>query len=1428
MNIRNIKDKHTKQMIEKYGLAGVGVGYKLVNGIRSNEQSITFMVKKKLPKDKVPKGQMLPATLDGAKCDVIGIGEVTASAVYDKKVRAAMAGYSIGHEDTVSAGTLGCIVYKGSDRYILSNNHILANKNLADIGDSIYQPGRLDGGLVADTVAYLHSFVPLESEVNADCALAHITDDTLVSDVGIWGNVISDYADPELEDIVYKSGRTTGTTSAAVTIEHADVAVNYGGDLGVIVISDCFVTNCQSDSGDSGSLGRLDDTTACGLLFANSATITVFCYMSNIIPALNAVKGVGEADITFSPITVSTRNLYWVGGSGNISDAANHWAASSGGSPSIANLPTIVDNIIFDGNSHTSDYTVTSDLVFSCKNMTWGNPSSGKPTLAGDKNINILGNVSFVSGMGYAHTGILIFGASSGIQTLTTNSVLLKNVKICTTGTFKLIDNLTTSVFDYVSGTFNPNGKTVNINGTASINFYKAITFYNLTISGTLTDSKSIILYADITITNTLTITGFLPEGRPTVKSDTIGTQRTITAGAVSIDKCDFQDIIGAGASDWDISAGYTGDCGGNSGITFATPVTQTANGTTSFSWGTASRWTSRVPLPQDDVIVNNAFGPDSIISVNVVKLGKNIDFSGCSGSPTVKFGMTTYSYIYGSLDITGINTSNGAVTGTIVFAGRDSYTLTSGGGTFAQVLYFTHSDYTLQDELITSQSIRLGEEAVLDTNSQSVTCSYFSNETPATLTLGATLITLTSVEELGAVWVFDEDSTLTTAPDSTIKLNGDSGSVGAGFIFGSHEYGNLWITGDRTGDIFITGSNTFNDIRIDRDTGNKSIKFGESDTGYNTTTCNTFTCDVSGTNTLSIRNYSGTTKSTLVKSGGGVIDLDYIDIDYIEGSPIYTWFVGINSIDGGHNTNIYFIMSGDLDMINITVNSARVLTADEYIIGNEGDFGIETFTVTIPRYKTNVSLNDIEFTLIPAYILFEFADGSTRDFDLGSPSVQTSTLIYTLSLPIEACSKKGKIGVSVYVASALGDIHWSSLPNTQFKVKDTISPVDNFANTNPIIITNLQNGKLDKDFSGETTISSIEDTDIIPINKAGSIFKAAMTAIKAFLKTYFDTLYQTILVSGVNLKSVNDTSLLGSGNITIEGGGGGSETTQTIGTLIAGATEKLNPHANDKFGFADSETGNILKEFKYSRLLFLTKDNVLSTSNSDDIIEGAENLYYTTARAALKSDTSHNHSGTYEPLKGADDNFVTDDEKTVIGNTSGTNTGDQDLSGYETIAKSPNEVARVVVSGAVAAVDFSGLDLLGDGGIYMINVFGANTATKTLSMLCNDASGVIDTTTTNYYNYSTASSNNPYVGNVGQQNTAITIFLKMAAENTRPSANTSSTHRTNTTIGGSYTFNWTYYAATIPNLTKLRFILSDGSNMTTGLTFAIHKLGVL
>ena len=68
-----------------------------------------------------------------------------------------------------------------------------------------------------------------------------------------------------------------------------------------------------------------------------------------------------------------------------------------------------------------------------------------------------------------------------------------------------------------------------------------------------------------------------------------------------------------------------------------------------------------------------------------------------------------------------------------------------------------------------------------------------------------------------------------------------------------------------------------------------------------------------------------------------------------------------------------------------------------------------------------------------------------------------------------------------------------------------------------------------DKATPVDADVTIIEDSAATNAKK-----KLTWANIKATLKTYFDTLYQAVLVSGTNIKTINSTSLLGSGDIAI------------------------------------------------------------------------------------------------------------------------------------------------------------------------------------------------------------------------------------------------------------------------------------------------------
>jgi len=216
--------------------------------------------------------------------DVKYVGKVSRQNTpwYQTRQRPLLIGCSIGHVD-ITAGTLGAFPVHNAtgQRVNLSNNHVLANEDMAHPGDDIIQPGDYDNGTgSADHCGSLLDFIKFTTHGNlVDAAIASIDsaidfDETKLKGIGHLRGVISNPIRPG--DEVMKVGRTTGVTSGIVTaVELDDIVVDF--DIGALSFDNQIEIegagpNAFSAGGDSGSLIVNSEQLACGLLFAGGDT----------------------------------------------------------------------------------------------------------------------------------------------------------------------------------------------------------------------------------------------------------------------------------------------------------------------------------------------------------------------------------------------------------------------------------------------------------------------------------------------------------------------------------------------------------------------------------------------------------------------------------------------------------------------------------------------------------------------------------------------------------------------------------------------------------------------------------------------------------------------------------------------------------------------------------------------------------------------------------------------------------------------------------------------------------------------------------------------------------------------------------------------------------------------------------------------------
>lgn len=334
-NVHAAKERFCDFLMSHPNVVACGVGNKVVKGKKTKQVCIRVSVSQKLDESQLKSTDIIPKELEGVKTDVVERGVIKALVPTDKH-RPAPGGVSIGHKN-ITAGTLGCLVEDTSgETFILSNNHVLANSNNGQVGDSIYQPGPHDGGTEADRIGSLVDFV----EVNFGAGFPPIPDlpdcpfvktavrilnlvalvlgsrwrfkavdttptSTLADTDNFVDAAIASIDSPEdvvneileigtptgsssvtLGDSIQKSGRTTGHTQGTVDEINVTVNVQYGaGQIATFV--DQVISDIPSDGGDSGSAILNNNNEVVGLLFAGSDTTTVFNNIDNVLELLD-------------------------------------------------------------------------------------------------------------------------------------------------------------------------------------------------------------------------------------------------------------------------------------------------------------------------------------------------------------------------------------------------------------------------------------------------------------------------------------------------------------------------------------------------------------------------------------------------------------------------------------------------------------------------------------------------------------------------------------------------------------------------------------------------------------------------------------------------------------------------------------------------------------------------------------------------------------------------------------------------------------------------------------------------------------------------------------------------------------------------------------------------------------------------------------
>jgi hypothetical protein len=380
------------------------------------------------------------------------------------------------------------------------------------------------------------------------------------------------------------------------------------------------------------------------------------------------------------------------------------------------------------------------------------------------------------------------------------------------------------------------------------------------------------------------------------VRSDTLGTTRTLTCAAVSLTDVDFRDITIAGAAA-PATGTRIGDCKGNSGITFTAATTRYWNLAGNNNWSAtgwaassgASPSVNNFPLAQDTAVFESTSpGSGATTTINAAYNIGTIDMSArTANTMTLDVGSNAI-FVYGDwTNGTGTTIAGSGGTG-VSFAGRGTQNITTAGKTMTMVTNIDTpgGSVVLQDACVISAASGGAltiTRGTFDANGFNLTVSSSSSGVLSSVSNVRTIAVGSGTWTISGTggWGTSTSTNLTVTGTGTISLTSGSSKIFSG---GGIAYTNITLNQGGAGTLTISGNNTFKDITNTYSaTGATNITLGTT-----TQRVSQWTGTGASGKVLTVQGTSASSPATLVYTGAGdVTGLDYLTITGVRAYPL-------------------------------------------------------------------------------------------------------------------------------------------------------------------------------------------------------------------------------------------------------------------------------------------------------------------------------------------------------------------------------------------------------------------------------------------------------------------------------------------------------------------------------------------------------------